>query len=91
MSNKSTDALAAQIRRAWIERYAQRHGTITRPIICTACGCSPAQASADIESVLAANPGCLTYDLSAKLYRWTGKRLMQPLPRIIASLNLDPP
>lgn len=88
MSNQSTDAPWPALRRAWIERAAQDAGHIRRSDICAALGISMAQCSADLQQLLHDHPGCLTYDLRAKLYRWTGGiRLATHLPDFLSQLK----
>ncbi|MFT3992402.1 MAG: hypothetical protein QM680_13440 [Luteolibacter sp.] len=89
MSNSSSSTFYASLRRAWIERYAQRHGSVNRGDIRAAFGVSPAQASADLQGLLSAHPGCLAYDLSAKTYHWRGLALETKLPHPVASISLE--
>lgn len=87
MSNTSNDRVWAALRRAWIERAAKKRGHIGRPEICQALGISRAQASADIERLLADNPACLTLDRSRKRYDWTGGDcLMTEIPAFVEDL-----
>lgn len=78
------------IRRAWIERRAARTGTIRRAEISKALGTCPAQTSDDIQELLRLHPGCLTYDLSAKIYVWTGFVAVLPLPGLMTEFEAEP-
>ena len=81
--NSSKNGLYARLRRWWIEKTAAAQGSISREQIADVCECSLAQASSDIGRVISDNPGCLTYDMHAKIYTWTGKKLVQVKPRIV--------
>lgn len=86
--NTSTDKFWPVIRRAWIERRAARTGTINRSDITSTLGISAAQASGDIQELLREHPGCLTYDLSAKVYRWSdGHEPCLSLPEWMADFH----
>lgn len=87
MSNQSKNNWAARVRRAWIEHAAHSCGEIHRAKIITTFGISPAQASADIQAVMAEHPGCLDYDLRAKRYRWAGKKPKLSIPSPIQAFD----
>lgn len=85
--NRSSDSWAAQVRRAWIERSAQRRGFIQRQHIVEAFGISSAQSSADLQALLKEHPRCLEYDLNVKAYQWRGKKLVTKVPYPIANFR----
>lgn len=58
----------AKRRQWWIAEHVAAAGKVNRADICGAFGVSVPQASADIQRWIAANPGVLTYDKSAKCY-----------------------
>lgn len=83
--NTSGDETWATLRRAWIERTAHATGSIRRRQICSALGLSMAQCSADLQQLQIDHPGCLHYDLRAKLYRWTeGHTPQLPVPEFVS-------
>ncbi len=89
MSNRSSNDAWPNLRRAWIERYAARHGSIRRKHICDELGVSMAQASADLQQLLSDHPGCLEYSLNDKTYYWAGKKPRTKLPEFLALLRQD--
>lgn len=58
----------AKRRQWWIGQRITGEGRINRADICGAFGVSVPQASADMRRWIAANPGALFYDKSAKCY-----------------------
>lgn len=93
MSNVSGDSVWASARRAWAERRAYTYGSLERGDMQRTLGISLAQASSDIQQLLAEHPGCLTYDLPGKCYRWTpGREPRLPMPDFVqAFAALDAP
>lgn len=77
-----------QLRLCWIERFAHHHGAVHRADIAAAFGISHAQASADLQALLARFPGLLTYDLNHKTYRWSTQKQKPrlPIPKAITDL-----
>lgn len=86
MPNRSTSETWPTLRRAWIERTAARQGAIQRSQICAVLGISAAQASADLQALQAEHPGCLTYDMTGKTYRWAGKKVRTIVPDFVRDL-----
>lgn len=93
MSNLSGDSVWASARRAWAERRAHAIGTLERGDMHRCLGISLAQASSDIQQLLAEHPGCLTYDLPGKCYRWPpGREPRLPMPDFVREFSgLDTP
>lgn len=89
MSNRSSNEAWPKLRRAWIERFAAATGSIRRRHICEELGISLAQASADLQQLLAEHPGCLEYSLSDKTYYWRGRAVRTKLPDFLDVLSLD--
>lgn len=88
--NHSGTSLSAQIRRAWIERRIQATGTFRIDEGVKALEASRAQISSDLIGIQEANPKAITYDLRAKIYRWTpGSKLKTKIPACISTFNLE--
>ena len=85
MSNTSSAAWAARVRRAWAERYAYKSGMLNLADIRGTFAISYAQASSDVQGLLADHPGCLCYDSQLKAYRWDQSRV--PLLQIPAPIR----
>lgn len=86
MSNSTnTHKPSVQLRLAWMERYAIAHGNINRKPYMKAWGLSPAQASSDLQALLAALPERFTYHTVHKTYLYKGPRKPTiKLPKLIA-------
>ena len=79
MKNNSDQFFTRQ-RLAWLERYAQAHGTIRRKHITEMFGVCMAHVSGDIAEYLRLNPGSLIYDLNQKHYAWNPKKKLVITP-----------
>lgn len=74
MANKTNiTSWYASARLAWLERTAQKNGTINRSDLTKTFRISNAQASADIQAYLAERPKSLTYNIKQKTYHWNPK------------------